>query len=237
MSNNSKPFVVAGCPVKNRGWILPKWFDAMEAQTTKPDQLFLLPNDIVDDTEQVCYVRLFGENDYEVHNTGDAGYDRIEPRYSIENLAALRNLWADRCLFHWPHLTHLWSVDSDIAPDVDVLAKLLAVNEPIVGALVRNSTAPGIYNFTHGADDTGPRRDGTEQFIVETLGVPTQVTMTGACCLYRRDAIDAGLRWHAHNRGEDCGLALEAKRLGISMWVEPNARTRHYMRRSEAPLQ
>lgn len=32
-----EPFIVAGCPARNRAWILPRWYEAMERQTRKPD--------------------------------------------------------------------------------------------------------------------------------------------------------------------------------------------------------
>lgn len=240
-------FVVAGTIARNRAWSLPQWYLALyDQQPFTPDAIRVLLNDCTDDSERLLRDMSFVSGDrwdeikpqliYDFVNTGTQGYERTgTPRYDVANLATLRNMWIGLCLERWPHLTHLWSVDSDVVPDADVLAKLLAVDEPIVGAVVRNSTAP-CYNFFHGSDADGPRRAGTEQFIVDAFEQPIQVTMTGACVLLRRDVLDAGVRYGVHLRGEDVKFCIDAAEKGFKIWIEPTARCEHWMTKGEEPL-
>lgn len=84
-----------------------------------------------------------------------------------------------------------------------------------------------------GWDALGPKRSNGHSHQEALISGLTQVTLTGACCLYRRDVFEQGLRWSDHPRGEDAGLAMQARELEIPLYVLPNARTRHVQRNGE----
>lgn len=44
------------------------------------------------------------------------------------------------------------------------------------------------------------------------------------------------VRWGAHPRGEDIAFAIEVRRAGVELWIEPRARTQHYMELGRKPL-
>lgn len=232
-------FVVAGTIARDRVWALPAWHRSLHADATrKPDATYVLLNDCSDDSYRTLKILRCRTVPY--HFGPDCGTDRVGPnRYSMQRLAHLRNVWIDDCFVQWPHLTHLFSCDSDVLPDPNVLSLLLAADKPVIAAVVRNGPGP-VYNFFCGDGNEGDygrlHRDGTEGERLDSLTAPFRVTMTGACCLYRRDAIDSGLRFHAHDQGEDVGLAIQAKELGIELWVHPQARTSHMMCQGEEPL-
>jgi hypothetical protein len=228
-------FVVACCPARNRAWILPDWLRAQREQTRRPDALYVLLNDCADDSREVV---LHNAPDgiplvVEEWNTGEAGWDRIEPRYSTANIATLRNEMVRRVLERWPQTTHVWSVDSDVAPAPDCLDQLLSAGG-VCAAVVRNSTDT-VWNFMCGWDNGEPQRDGCEQFSLSSSrvygGHPFSVSLTGACILIPRSAIEDNptLRYSGHPRGEDVSWCVAARELGIPLYVHPLAKTKHHM--------
>lgn len=229
----AEAFVVAGCPVKNRAWAMERWYEAMTRQSRPVDAFHILFNDCDDDTLPSLLFRarpaLHGLC-LESFNTGDPGLGRVAnngtPRYSMANLALVRNEWIKRALECLPQATHLWSVDSDVLPDPDVLEKLLAANLPIVAAVVRNSGTAEVYNFFTGRDALGPRRNGLDRALLH-MTKPARVSMTGACVLIRRDVLDAGVRYSDHLRGEDVGMCEAARAKRFKAYVHPGARTGH----------
>jgi hypothetical protein len=220
-------FVVAGGPVRDRGWIVGSSIDALSANGA--DALFYLANDCQDNTETILYQK--GVR-YETVKTGKEGYCRGERRegwkghrYVFDHLADMRNLWADYALDLYPQATHFWSCDSDIAPDEDCLPLLLEADKPCIGARVRNS--PVAYNFMLGMDSGGARRSGGEAQALESTE-PFEVTLTGACFLIRRDVLES-TDWGFHDRGEDLVFSQGCIDQGHGLWLHPRARCTHYM--------
>jgi hypothetical protein len=239
----SPPFVIAATIARNRAWILPTWLRAVSSQTIPPDAIYILLNDCTDDSRRVILenapdsVPLFVQE----MNTGETGWDRIEPRYSTANIAKLRNEMVDRVLRRWPGATHIWSVDSDVEPAADCLELLLGEDRSIMAAVVRNGDK--VWNFMCGLERKGenlePTRYGDEGLRLEYLSETFSVYLLGACVLIRRGVLESDdpVRYGANPRGEDfpfCSLALE---IGYSLFVHPLARTRHHMRQGEAPLE
>lgn len=238
-----QPFVVAATIAKNRAWALPRWHGSLVGQTpTHPRALYVLNNDSSDDTA-ACLLDAPQPADVtlvvETLNTGDQGCERTSgsaPRYSIANLALLRNEMIARVLSLWPNLTHLLSVDSDIACDPNVLALLLAARLPIVSAVVRNSPTQPVYNFWRGwvspfGGPSYPHRDGSEERALAENS-PVIVSMTGACVLIERAVLDdERVRYAAHPQGEDIPFSVAAQRAGWLMAVHPKARTTHMLSR------
>lgn len=233
-------FVVAGGIVRNRAWCLPQHLDAVISNLDLGDDVLYLTGDNVDGTESVLSEYMV---EYLVHDTGHPGYKR-DPgphRYDAANMAFLRNLWAEEAIKRWPHLTHLWVVDSDVIPEPDCLIKLLALDKSVVAAHVplMDGVTP-IWmedwnpRFIETRDASGvlrpgsdlPRRSGVERYRL----APQPCALVGGCYLIRRDAWDKGLRWSPTEISEDGGFARSARDLGIEMWAHPGARTQHLMK-------
>lgn len=207
----SLPYVVACCPAYKRDWVLPRWRAAINAAGQVAGQ----------------------PRDRSVVLLDTAGGERVATdavaRYDIAHLAEIRNDLLRYVLLRHPRATHVWSCDSDVLPNADVLRRLLDAHLPIVAAVVRNSPMARVYNYFCGLDIDGvPVRDGSEAGkLTANSHTPFAVTMTGACCLYERGVFERGVQWAAHPRGEDVGLAILARRLGVGMYVHPLAHTRH----------
>lgn len=224
-------FVVAGCPAKNRAWALEQWVGAMKSQSRRPSALYVLFNDDEDTLYRIPRGTIQSSwMLWDTVNTGDPGYDRIYPRYSTANLATVRNYWIERAIHRWPELTHLWSCDSDVLPDPDVLDKLISADKPIISAVVANHATGAVFNYFTGEDADGPRRHGLDSVVWSMAEVPFEVTMTGACILIRRDVLDAGVRYADHARGEDVAWSVAARKAGFPLYVHPLARTSHIQR-------
>lgn len=245
----AEPYVVAGCPIKNRAWVVDRHIDSLAAQTIAPKALAYLLNDDDGSTREALlgafpiilkyqtpthYIEELYVEDAPASD--DVGHSRIEPRYSISNLARVRNAWLEAVLKKFPEATHLWSCDSDVLPEKDVLETLLATDSDIVAAVVRNSTAP-VWNFMCGEDPNGlQRRNGMEAKVIqwsmdapvpESKGGVVPVTLTGACILIRREVIEAGVRYAYSDIGEDAPFCIQARARGFQPMVAIFARTAH----------
>lgn len=219
--------IVAGGPVRDRGWIVGRSIDALRENGV--EHLFYLANDCSDDTEAVLASKLVFIRGI---TTGNPGYWRGERRegwagyrYEFAHLAEMRNQWRESVLDLYPEATHFWSCDSDILPKPDCLKLLLAADKPCIGAYVRNS--PVSFNFTLGRDAEGARRDGRETEWSEKTE-PFEVTLTGACMLIRRDVLE-NVKWGDHPRGEDHIFAQQCIDKGYGLWFHPLARGVHHM--------
>lgn len=217
-------FVVAGCPVRNRAWILPRHLEAVQANT--PQRMLYVYGDCEDGTADALYRH--AQALWVRFDTGYPGWKRDgkgEERYHSRNMSRLRNYHLLESTRHWPDLTHVWSVDSDVLPEPDVLDRLLAVDQPIVGAYVpigpENDTP--IFTVDWDREMGQAKRRGCEKL----LGDPLRATLVGACVLIRRDAIDAGIHYGVHPQGEDGHFCDEARALGLGIWVDPMARCQH----------
>lgn len=257
----TQPYVVAGCPVRNRAWIIERHVAAVKEQAPRPT-CFYLVNDSDDRTEQFLYECMPGAlDDYEVFDTNHQGYTRTgEHRYHDDqhaNLASLRNHWIERALELYPQASHLWMVDSDVVPDPDCLEKLLAADKDIVAGVVRNGD--GAWNFmtvselVHGVGDV-PTRTRVDEVNLHHETDPFEVSLLGACVLVKREVLERktqekaeffdatifyqpsvpAVRFWSHPRGEDFTWCSAAKAAGFDLWLQPLARTMHWMSETEA---
>jgi hypothetical protein len=233
----TQTFVVAGGIVRNRDWILGYSIDAITDQTVQPSALFYLTGDNIDLTENVLIEKRFDHiwNEditvwYDVYHTGYAGWERSgEIRYSSENMSMLRNMWAKKAIETYPHLTHLWVVDSDVLPERECLKELLNEDCQIAGAHVplQDGITP-IYMAGWDKQEKRPRRMGSVERKADNSFF---ATLVGGSYLIKREAIDAGVRWGPHPQGEDGYFADSCREHHMLILACPSAKTRHIMDR------
>jgi hypothetical protein len=236
-----EPFVVAGGIVRNRAWVLQEHLEAVaESMNRLPimRSMFYVIGDSSDATEQILRANIV---EYLRHDTGEPGYTRDGsdgPRYRSAHMAAERNLWAAEALMQWPHLTHLWVVDSDVLPAPDVLQRLLALEAPVAAAFV--PTADGvtpIHMMGWDGKEFMARRTGEEKLLTK----PHVATLVGGCYLIKRwvlgDADYGSFHspWMEHPQGEDGGFAGYVRsQIRLPMMVDPLAKCEHRMERPRA---
>lgn len=244
---SSNPFVVVACPIRNREWAVPLFFEGMSRQERYADEYLFVTGDNEDCTElDLCAVgyECNLKPVVEVFDTGCPGWRRSgEPRYSINDHAALADVYnrcIDQALERWPEATHVWMIDSDIAPDPGVLRLLLEADKDVISAVVRNS--PGALNFMLGVKQPGnePFRCEVEEGALEARPRrPFQVSFLSACTLFRREVLenwhnlgpgrdDFKVRYAPDPRSHDFPLCASARAAGYTLWVHPLARTSHY---------
>jgi hypothetical protein len=234
------PFVVVGGPVRQRSWVVARHIAALDA--CRVNAFAYVLGDSTDNTDSVIR---------DAHNATDvprvmftrpdapgAGYDRIgPPRYSMANLAEARQAWVEAVLRAFPCATHLWSCDSDIIVDPNVLRLLLAVNAPMVGANVALNYSLTARNVMTGWENNAPRRRFGDADLTN-LHMPVTCTWVGACVLYERrvfEPADAGGLACSFTAGdptrmEEAGIVTRLHELGVSPVWCPQARTSHVQR-------
>jgi len=216
--------VVAGGIVRNRAWILGESICALRNQSVPPDHIAYLTGDNKDATEDV--LKMFGV-EYWVENTGYPGFERGKNewnpmRYSIRNLAMLRNDW---CKAFEGYTTHLLTVDSDIILNPDVLERLLALDCPLAGAFI-----PGCIPMDQWDEEANFPRRSPE---CSKRADPFNATSLFGCYLIRKDFLDK-VNWNPFvndPQGEDVGLARLALEHSIKMMADPLATGKHIMHR------
>jgi len=220
--------IMIGCPVRNRGWILPRYLKCLE-NLDYPENLkryaFVI-NNCSDDTEHILEafaqkhpgrVELIYEN-----VPGSRGHRRGS--YSLKALAHLRNLLLQTFLIS--DCDYLLSVDSDILMPPSSLRQLLADDLHIVSALVCNGHQIGdenIYNVLM-------REKENYQHI---LNFPRHrvfpVDCTGAAYLIKREVIEKGARYSAECGAEDIGFCQMAFQLGYKIYCDGRIEGEHVM--------
>ncbi|MFZ5823268.1 MAG: hypothetical protein ACOY94_02800 [Bacillota bacterium] len=223
----TEPLVLAGCPVRNRAWILPAYLAALEALDYPPERLcfaFII-NDSVDQTESILTEFATRRPTRLVRR--DLGHPRWERGYySCKNLALLRNLLLEEALA--AGADYLFSVDSDILVPPHSLRRLLRAGKPVVGARVGNDpgAAPGgRCNFLR-FDPGRKRMVHLTRFPPDAL-IPVDVV--GAAALIHRPVIEAGCRYEPAFTGEDEGFCAQVAARGFTLWGDTGLQTIHRM--------
>lgn len=242
MTKQPRPYVVAGCPIRDRAWAIPDWVSAMRAQTRPPDLMIMLVEDSPADIAALekCGFKpphLTSDGYYFTLPAGEGGSQRIPGpnRYSMSNLARARNRLVDLIVELVP-ATHFWSCDSDIRPSPTTLEKLLAANKQVIGAPVRTSET--VWTFMSDYRTGEPWRTGHEHLLMEhgqLTGRPFEASFVGACVLHDLGVFSSA-RYADHPRGEDLPFCMALFASFISIWLHPTAHTLHHMSRDRPPL-
>ncbi|MEN6391508.1 MAG: glycosyltransferase family 2 protein [Syntrophomonas sp.] len=222
--------IMAGCPVRNRAWVLPTYLTALTQMDYPPEaiEFCFVINNCQDETPAILRdfarscpspVRLV-EEDYSRPGGFKRGY------YSLARLADLRNRLLREFLDS--ACTHLFSVDSDIILPASALRQLLADNCPVVSALVCNGHEledSALFNVLN-RDDQGSYRHIRDI----PAGVLFPVDCTGAACLIAREVIEEyGVRYAADKGAEDIGFCEEVSRNGLGIYCDSRVEGLHLM--------
>lgn len=225
------PRVRIAAPIRNRGWILGRYLEALGAIDYPSDLLsfhFLL-NDCTDNTEDLI-IRWAGScpspvivtvRDFSRTEEDSRVYSVRQKTYEI--LAALREDIFESA--RRDAVPCLFCVDSDIIIPPETLKKLLSANRDVVAAVIKNG--PGnIYNFLHRDQIGYARKDEYPKPYV------FEVDVTGACCLYSKSAIDSG-KWSFHPSGEDIAFCESLDANKIRRFVDGTTWATHDMKKEE----
>ena len=228
-----QPKITIGSIVRDRAWILPEYLKAiynLDYPKEKIDLHFII-NDSTDGSEH--QLRKFTFKHRKEYNKGrvttmnfDAEADLRVNRADKEiykNLAILRNKLLDYALVH-NHSDYLFSIDTDIIVRSGTLKKLIAHNKDIVAALGKNSKR------TFNAGYLAPNNINSINHLTLAPKGLRKVDWTGAVCLYKTSLLQRGLQFSNNSLGEDIGLALNAKALGVKMWVDGTEVLEHRMK-------
>ena len=211
-----------GCPVFEREWILPSWFNCLYNQsginTQEIDLVFAYTegNDrtlefIISQEENFNAVYVLACNDLPAY--GDRNRDRFYP------LVELRNRILDTLIEIGADLYFSW--DSDILIPENCIEELLKRDKDIVAPWVDLTPPRGIPNCAS-------RVKGTDIFKryhpIEEHYPPNafyQVDTVFAIFLMQRKVFEI-CRYSWHVGGEDYGWAIDVEDKGFESWMDSN---------------
>ncbi len=222
--------VFIGCPVRNRGWILPHYLEALKGldyNHKKIEYCFIVNNstdDTLDILQNFCHrtsspVKIVS-HDLPGNNKYRRGY------YNLAHLAILRNILLNE--FLKSNADYLFSVDSDIILPSHALRALQETDCDIVSALVCNGHEIGDTSFYN---ILNRRLDGRYEYVRNFPAEEIfEVDCTGAAYLIKREVIEKHqVRYSAAYGSEDIGFCKEAKAKGLRICCNPGVRARHEM--------
>ncbi len=231
--------ILIASPIRNRSWILSEYLYFLSRLDYPKKNLsfhFIL-NDSLDSSAEILadwkaahekeyrYIRISEVNFDYPHDWGEDRVVTAEAMLNRKNktyksLSVLRNLILDLAWLDMD-VDYLFSVDSDILVNPDILNKLLATNKDIVAGLIGNGNFN--YNFM-------PLAGHRNILPLEKL---FEVTTTGAVMLISRKVFENKLiRYSPEKTGEDEGFCMSARTHGFKSYVLQELQ-KHIMKRSE----
>ena len=237
------PKVAIGCPVRNRGWILPEYLAALNNIDYGNKFYLFIENDSEDKSREHLY-------DFALNLLYKYGFEETSGNILIANessnhaipshtrtgynanqyghLAELRNKFID--MFLQTDAEYLLSVDSDVIVPPDIIAKLLpfADDKTIVGAAISNIPDVPLDGHTPGnfmLNDSGVIKHPAEYKLTGIM----DVDVIGACYLIPRKTLVEGIRYASHWQGEDVPFCQQAKARGYKMFVNMDCKPDHRM--------
>lgn len=222
--------VLISCPIRNREWILPEYLTHLESLDYPKENLafYFLLNDSTDESKfwleqwkelnehEYRYIKIEEMNFNYPEDAGAYGNGRdssdkisiIRNKYTYKALAILRNKILD-VTREDKEVDSLFSVDSDVLVNRNILKKLIRTDKNIIAALLCNGGDN--YNFFHLGDKN--RSLVPKDLIFE-------VKLTGACYLILRNVIDnKNIRYEALSSGEDQGFCESARKEGFKLYI------------------
>lgn len=245
-------WVMIGCPVYQRAWILPYWFKAIEAQDFPLSNVgftFLVSPTGDEETKEALFefqgkhpeLRCFDlvtdeSNDHHGHIDGGNGRRRLWNKHRYSRMAMMRNQLMDQVVCYDPD--RYFSLDSDILiEDPTTLSQLFEMTKD------KGAVAPLCFMVPPGGDPEGrfpnvmtwaggtPNAGGFRQHGLE-YGKLFKADIVMASVMMDR-ATYTRSRYQYHRQGEDLGWASQCARLGIDLWSASNIYAAHVMYKEE----
>lgn len=223
--------LVVGCPVRQRAWILPRWFDHIEDSVERlnvaPTFVFVVdPQDL--ETGE-CILQEASKRRREVVLVPAQDEDRQDVRVWNEeryhHMVYLRNLLLSSVRTIGPDL--FWSVDSDmlVHPEaleyaIDGLYRFDAVGSRAYLSYGQDTRCPNWANYT--------RSGGLQRQNMDNGCFPVGVIM--AIKLMTPPAYSVDYEWN--HQGEDIGWSLAAKKKGLKLGWDSHTTSKHVMERT-----
>lgn len=229
--------IVIGCPVAERGWVLPAWFEAIEAQEfpymPRPEiEVMVLYTASRDDTLSILqeHGATIIESMLPTRDRGRiVGHNWSQTLHEYEYMASLRNTLRKEVLQQ--EADYFFSLDSDILlPHRFALDQLLMDLEihryDAVAPLVNMLSEPGLepaWNFMNWSDHGYA---GTRAAVQEAAAFDAGIIMAAMLLNKKAQCIP----WMDHRQGEDLGWSLNARRSNIKIGVIPHIVCPHRMK-------
>lgn len=219
--------LAVGCPVRDRAWILPAWFEHVEAACERagiePRYLFVADpwNDA--DTVKACGIGAAERNrsiEVDVVDEGDRGpYRREWHRSRLAEMVVVRDRLLALARSYEPDL--FWSLDSDILTHPDSLVSALEGIGRFDAVGMKAFMSPGTscpsYAMLRGESWHRPNQDGF--FPVDVIMASKLMTPKAYYVNYAYD-----------DRGEDIGWSKCARVAGVKLGWDGRVCSKHVMR-------
>lgn len=223
--------LIVGCPVRDRAWILPHWFEHLEIalrHASIDDALLVFAGDPTADPETFaaidagCLKHSFSRIVIET-GEGAGPYKRVWGMERYREMAVLRNRILGTVRSSGPDL--YWSLDSDILVAERTLASALEALEerPFQAVGQRCYMTPEGTWCPSWASLTGgglKRSDAEGLFQVDVIMAAKLMTPAA----YQVD-------YQVHRQGEDIGWSIAARQAGCKLGWDGRTVSKHVMSR------
>ena len=141
---------------RNREWILPKWLESLENQTHRLSSIVVLDNSCPTEVVQSELLDALESDDrIDVVSLPSFPWEAWERgKYTKENFAYITNAAFQE--FLRGHSEWLFFFDTDQECGPDAIERLLALDVPAAGLVIRTNPHPAIMNFLGVADPGQP---------------------------------------------------------------------------------
>jgi hypothetical protein len=222
--------LVIGTLAKDRAWLLPEWFEAIEEQEIDPTILCVYSKS-EDNTREIL-------EEHGVSIIEDSRPGR--PVHEIDGhmwgdhatyayMADMRNrlLWSAFAL----GADYFFSLDTDIILPKDAILSMLRFAEShpgVIAPAVNMGTNNVSWNKMDWVDKGHPGMAYRGMSLGETVRGQADVIM--AAMLMDSDTMQQ-VKWEPHVQGEDVGFCVNAAEKQVPLWWLPEIRCEHRMRR------
>lgn len=233
--------LLIGCPVYKREWILPLWFEKIEAQTLPLSEIgFVFELGTDDDaTHDVLWgwhsqhpeVEVFdGLIREDLKHKTHADNHRTWVRDDYLRMAEMRNSLLDRVVCYDPDA--YFSLDSDLILDdpksLEILLELLQRDEidavsPLSYMFPMGRDFPSVMSWI---DEPGGRAVRNNNAYLWGAAFQADVIMAA---VMMSKPVYQNVRYKWHSQGEDLGWSDEARRGGYKLWCASNVYVEHIM--------
>jgi hypothetical protein len=246
--NENQHKILISCPVSSRAWILKYYLDHIYNidYDKKLIDIYWIANNIKDNSLEILNkFKNKYENEYNsitievvknIVSFQDERSVKIREKYTYNILSDLRNKILKKCVDL--NCDYLFSCDSDILVNKDILNRLTAHNLPIVSSLIYNgylvNNIEEAYKYPNILNEIGYRvykhivnyrTKNPKENIVGTL---VQCDFTGACVLMSKD-VCSKTQYSWHKQGEDEPWSFSARQNGFKLYCDISTFQYHIM--------